>query len=49
MANLGWDQGRIYSTSVLPGEQQANSLSEITSLFMDFIQNFRVVNNFIYR
>ncbi|KAI8890257.1 MCM-domain-containing protein [Backusella circina FSU 941] len=49
MASLGWDQGRIYSTSVLPGEQQVNSHSEISGLFMDFIQNFRVVNNYIYR
>jgi hypothetical protein len=49
MASFGWDQGQIYSTSVLPGEEQVNSHSEITGLFLEFIQNFRVSNNYIYR
>lgn len=49
MASFGWDQGQIYSTSVLPGEEQVNSHSEITALFLEFIQNFRVSNNYIYR
>ncbi|KAI8981532.1 MCM2/3/5 family-domain-containing protein [Pilobolus umbonatus] len=49
MASLGWDQGQIYSTSVLPVDERANSHSEITSLFLDFIRTFRVANAFIYR
>ncbi|KAI9485967.1 MAG: MCM2/3/5 family-domain-containing protein [Benjaminiella poitrasii] len=49
MASFGWDQGQIYSTSVLPGEEQVNSHSEITGLFLEFIQNFRLSNNYIYR
>ncbi|KAI8054949.1 MCM2/3/5 family-domain-containing protein [Gilbertella persicaria] len=49
MASFGWDQGQIYSTSVLPGEEQVNSHSEITGLFYEFIQNFRLNNNYIYR
>lgn len=49
MAAFGWDQGQIYSTSVLPGQVQVNSHSEITSLFYEFIQTFRARNNFIYR
>ncbi|OBZ91148.1 DNA replication licensing factor mcm5 [Choanephora cucurbitarum] len=49
MASFGWDQGQIYSTSVLPGEERVNSHSEITGLFYEFIQNFRLNNNYIYR
>ncbi|CAO3625625.1 unnamed protein product [Mucor hiemalis] len=49
MASFGWDQGQIYSTSVLPGEDRVNSLSEITGQFLEFIQNFRVNNTYVYR
>ncbi|CAO0803211.1 unnamed protein product [Mucor circinelloides] len=49
MASFGWDQGQVYSTSVLPGEEQVNSISEITGLFFDFVQTFRLGNNYIYR
>lgn len=49
MASLGWDQGQVYSTSVLPGEDQVDSFSETTALFFDFIQTFRLGNNYIYR
>ncbi|KAF1800448.1 MCM2/3/5 family-domain-containing protein [Mucor lusitanicus] len=49
MASLGWDQGQVYSTSVLPGEEQVDSFSETTALFFDFIQTFRLGNNYIYR
>ncbi|KAI9028192.1 MCM2/3/5 family-domain-containing protein [Phycomyces nitens] len=49
MASLGWDRGQIYSTSVLPGEEQRDSHSELTSMFLSFIQNFRLGNNYIYR
>lgn len=49
MATFGWDRGQIYSTSVLPGEEQVNSFSEITGQFLEFIQNFRINNSYIYR
>lgn len=49
MASFGWDQGQIYSTSVLPGEDSVNSHSEITKQFLEFIQNFRVNNSYVYR
>ncbi|RUS24095.1 MCM N-terminal domain-containing protein [Jimgerdemannia flammicorona] len=49
MASLGWDASRIYSTNVLPPEQQENSHIEIQERFLAFIQNFRLDNNFIYR
>lgn len=49
MASFGWDQGQVYSTSVLPGEERVNSISETTGLFFDFIQTFRLSNNYIYR
>ncbi|KAI8083069.1 MCM2/3/5 family-domain-containing protein [Halteromyces radiatus] len=49
MASAGWDRGQIYSTSVLPGEEHINSRSELKSLYLEFIQNFRLGNSFIYR
>ena len=50
MASLGWDRGQVYSTGgVLPGEERVNSHAELTSLFLDFIQNFRIDNAFVYR
>ncbi|ORZ25479.1 MCM2/3/5 family-domain-containing protein [Absidia repens] len=49
MASAGWDRGQIYSTSVLPGEEHVNSRSELKSLYLEFIQNFRLGNSFVYR
>lgn len=49
MATFGWDRGQIYSTSVLPGEDKVNSHAELTAMFQEFIQNFRIDNSFIYR
>ena len=48
MASLGWDRGQVYSTGgVLPGEERVNSHAELTSLFLEFIQNFRIDNAFV--
>ncbi|ORX49392.1 MCM-domain-containing protein [Hesseltinella vesiculosa] len=49
MANVGWDRGQIYSTSVLPGEANVASRSEIKAMYLDFIQTFRLGNSFVYR
>lgn len=49
MATFGWDRGQIYSTSVLPGEDKVNSHAELTAMFQEFIQNFRIDNSFVYR
>ncbi|KAI9314724.1 MCM2/3/5 family-domain-containing protein [Dichotomocladium elegans] len=49
MATFGWDRGQIYSTNVLPGEDKINSHAELTALFQEFIQNFRIDNSFVYR
>lgn len=49
MANIGWDRGQIYSTSVLPGEEHPNSHAEIIGHFQEFVQNFRIESSFVYR
>lgn len=51
MANtMSYDQGRIYSTSVLAGEPPTeDSLSEIQLQFRHFILEFWIDNSFIYR
>lgn len=49
MASFGWDQGQIYSSHVLPTQEKADSHSEITLNFLDFIQNFRLENSYVYR
>ncbi|KAJ1988883.1 minichromosome maintenance protein 5 [Dimargaris cristalligena] len=49
MAAQGWDTGRIYTTSVLPGEVQQNDNSIVEQELFDFLQNFCVDNQFVYR
>jgi DNA replication licensing factor MCM5 len=49
MASAGWDRGQVYSTSVLPGERHINSRSELKSHYLEFIQNFRLGNSYVYR
>ncbi|KAJ1656983.1 minichromosome maintenance protein 5 [Dispira simplex] len=49
MAAQGWDTGRIYSTSVLPGEVHQNDNSIVEQELFNFLQNFCVDNQFIYR
>ncbi|ORZ02330.1 MCM2/3/5 family-domain-containing protein [Syncephalastrum racemosum] len=49
MANIGWDRGQIYSTSVLPGEEHPNSHAEVIGHFQEFVQNFRIESSFVYR
>ncbi|KAK9721622.1 minichromosome maintenance protein 5 [Basidiobolus ranarum] len=49
MASLGWDKGQIYSTSVLPAEQPDETRGILEGQYNDFIQNFRLDNDYIYR
>ncbi|KAJ3289749.1 minichromosome maintenance protein 5 [Borealophlyctis nickersoniae] len=49
MATLGWDAGRIYNTSVYPGERGEETRSSIEKKFVEFLRNFRLDNIFIYR
>ncbi|KAI8338730.1 MCM2/3/5 family-domain-containing protein [Chlamydoabsidia padenii] len=44
-----WDRRQVYSTSVLPGEERINSRSELKLLYLEFIQNFRIGNSYVYR
>lgn len=48
----GFDKGAIYTTSVLQGDSDSltnRSLSEIEKDFTNFINNFRIGEDFIYR
>ncbi|KAG5455529.1 MAG: MCM2/3/5 family-domain-containing protein [Olpidium bornovanus] len=50
MANLGWDEGSLYYTNVLPGqEQREDSRATVEANFFSFVQNFRFGNNYVYR
>jgi DNA replication licensing factor MCM5 len=47
---MSYDQARIYSTSVLPGEDgEETSLSQVLSQFKQFILQFWINNSYIYR
>lgn len=47
--NLGWDTAPITSASVLPGEGGAETKARVKMLFADFIRDFRMGQDFIYR
>ncbi|KAJ1978641.1 minichromosome maintenance protein 5 [Dimargaris xerosporica] len=49
MATQGWDKGHIYTTSVLPGEVQQSDRSVVEQELFNFLQNFCVDNQFVYR
>jgi DNA replication licensing factor MCM5 len=50
MANLGWDEGRVYHAHVLPGEDQSpDAPTKLEQQFFDFILEFRLDNSYIYR
>ncbi|KAI9141782.1 MCM2/3/5 family-domain-containing protein [Paraphysoderma sedebokerense] len=49
MTTFGWDQGAIYSTSVFPANEPEQSLNKIESSFFNFIQQFRIDEQYIYR
>lgn len=50
MAALGgWDSGRVYTTAVYAGEQRDDSQTVIEQKFVDFLRNFRLEHEFIYR
>ncbi|KAG5518704.1 hypothetical protein PMAC_002673 [Pneumocystis sp. 'macacae'] len=48
MSTIGWDQSSVYSTSVLPGEIQADAPKELEKQFKDFVQEFILDNSYIY-
>jgi len=45
----GFEPNRIYSVSVLQGEDHPDSPAEVEKLFFDFLSGFRVGGEFIYR
>lgn len=45
----GFDQNRVYSVQVLEGNQAENSPSTTEGLFLEFLKNFRVGGEFVYR
>jgi len=45
----GFDASRVYSISVLPGENHPESASQIEDAFFQFLSGFRVGGEFIYR
>jgi DNA replication licensing factor MCM5 len=45
----GWDQGRIYATSVLPGVDQPASHTAMEQRFFDFVQQFHLNGDYLYR
>lgn len=46
----GFDQNRIYSVSVLNGDNQPDSRSSIEQLFFKFLSEWRVgAGEFVYR
>ena len=45
----GFEANRVYSVSVLQGEQHPDSPAELEKLFFDFLSGFRVGGEFIYR
>ncbi|ODQ63229.1 component of the hexameric MCM complex [Nadsonia fulvescens var. elongata DSM 6958] len=47
---MSFDQPRVYTTSVLPGEEPSeNNMNEVLKKFCDFILEFWIDNSFIYR
>ncbi|KAG2172242.1 hypothetical protein INT43_004783 [Umbelopsis isabellina] len=49
MATLGWDTGKIYTTSVLPMDPELALQAANENKFLAFIENFRLDNDYIYR
>ncbi|KAJ1929399.1 minichromosome maintenance protein 5 [Tieghemiomyces parasiticus] len=49
MAAQGWDAGRIFTTSVLPGEVHQSDNNILEQELFNFLQNFCVDNQFVYR
>lgn len=47
--SAGWDESRVYSTSVLPPEVDESSNAETEKRFLAFIQEFRLGNVYTYR
>lgn len=45
----GFDSNRVYSVSVLPGQEREHDLSKAQAHLFDFIQTFRVGGEFKYR
>ena len=45
----GFDLGEVYYQSVLPGEDRNSAKNQAEEKFINFIREFRVENNFVYR
>lgn len=45
----GFDQNRVYSVQVLPGEERRDTPAETEKLFFEFLYGFRVGGEFVYR
>ena len=43
------ETGRVYTTATFQGEQVENSLQTIETRFLNFIKNFRINQDFVYR
>ncbi|KAH3679324.1 hypothetical protein WICMUC_001064 [Wickerhamomyces mucosus] len=46
---MSFDRGEVYTAAVLPGEEPDDSNQEIIQAYKNFILEFRVGSNFIYR
>ncbi len=50
MDGSGWDAPQIYHASVLPGEDSDRETNAaIQRRFLEFLRNFRIDNDFLYR
>ncbi|OZJ05873.1 hypothetical protein BZG36_00928 [Bifiguratus adelaidae] len=48
-SNFGWETESIYSTAVLQPEEQENSTTRLQEALLNFVQNFRLDNSYVYR
>jgi len=49
MASFGWDQGAVYSTAVFAPNDPENSYNRLEIQFYNFVQQFRLEEEYIYR
>ena len=48
--NIGWDTGNVFATNVLPPENEIEETRKTREeKLFNFIQEFRLENQFIYR
>jgi len=49
MSTIGWDSGQIYGSNLNSSRSRVDSLEELEDKFSDFVENYRVGAEFIYR